>query len=95
MDLSQIWPVYIPIYAWCLAFSECLYAEILKRVLESDWNLLLEDIGIWIPAEVVNKEIDDKPENEEELGIRKSFLTSTYFYYTFLFETCNSEMNNI
>eukprot|EP00268_Persea_americana_P056571 TRINITY_DN668_c1_g2_i7.p1 TRINITY_DN668_c1_g2~~TRINITY_DN668_c1_g2_i7.p1 ORF type:complete len:173 (-),score=35.67 TRINITY_DN668_c1_g2_i7:236-754(-) len=41
--------------------------EILKRVLESDWNLLLEDIGIWIPAEVVNKEIDDKPENEEEL----------------------------
>lgn len=42
-------------------------AKILKRVLESDWNLLLEDIGIWIPAEVVNKEIDDKPENEEEL----------------------------
>ncbi|RWR92532.1 hypothetical protein CKAN_02174600 [Cinnamomum micranthum f. kanehirae] len=42
-------------------------AKLLKRVLESDWNLLLEDIGIWIPAEVVNKEIDDKPENEEEL----------------------------
>lgn len=88
MDLSQIWPVYmnIPIYAWCLAFSECLYAEILKRVLESDWNLLLEDIGIWIPAEVVNKEIDDKPENEEELGMRKIFLMSILFSYIFLSE---------
>lgn len=68
-------------YPRCLVFSECLFAEILERVLESEWNLLLEDIGLWIPAEFVNKESDDKPENEEELGIRKFFLYLFIYYY--------------
>ncbi|CAA6659446.1 unnamed protein product [Spirodela intermedia] len=45
------------------SFQEALA---LKRAFESDWLMLLEDIGLWIPVEVVNKEIDDKPEDEEE-----------------------------
>lgn len=40
----------------------------LVRALESDWAVLSEEIGLWIPAEVINKEHDDKPEGEEELG---------------------------
>ncbi|KAL6960288.1 hypothetical protein U1Q18_042605 [Sarracenia purpurea var. burkii] len=43
----------------------------LARALESDWNQLLEDIGLWIPVEVNNEEHDDKPEGaidfEEEI----------------------------
>lgn len=38
------------------------------KALESDWAVLLEEIGLWIPSEVINKEHDDKPEGEEELG---------------------------
>ncbi|MQL84876.1 hypothetical protein Taro_017395 [Colocasia esculenta] len=41
-------------------------AKALKRAIESDWLMLLEEVGLWIPAEVVNKEINDKPENEQE-----------------------------
>ena len=40
----------------------------LVRALHSDWAVLSEEIGLWIPAEVVNKEHDDKPEGAEELG---------------------------
>ncbi|KAG2666403.1 hypothetical protein I3843_15G056800 [Carya illinoinensis] len=39
----------------------------LVRALESDWALLSEEIGLWMAAEVINKEHDDKPEGEEEL----------------------------
>ncbi|KAG7941512.1 hypothetical protein I3843_16G048200 [Carya illinoinensis] len=42
-------------------------AMMLVRALESDWAVLSEEIGLWIPAEVINKENDDKPEGEEEL----------------------------
>ncbi|GMY28628.1 hypothetical protein FCV25MIE_23870 [Fagus crenata] len=42
-------------------------AEMLVRALHSDWAVLSEEIGLWIPAEVVNKEHDDKPEGAEEL----------------------------
>lgn len=41
-------------------------AKILVRGLESDWAMLLEEIGLWIPAEFINKEHNDKPEGEEE-----------------------------
>ncbi|MQL68312.1 hypothetical protein Taro_000560, partial [Colocasia esculenta] len=44
------------------------FLEALKRAIESDWLMLLEEVGLWIPAEVVNKEIDDKPEKEQEPG---------------------------
>lgn len=38
----------------------------LVKALESDWTVLLEDMGLWIPAEIVNTEHHDKPEGEEE-----------------------------
>ncbi|KAJ4764876.1 hypothetical protein LUZ62_075251 [Rhynchospora pubera] len=41
-------------------------AEMLKSALESNWHILMEDIGIWIPTNVTNPEHDDKPENEPE-----------------------------
>lgn len=42
--------------------------ELLVRALESNWAVLSEEIGLWIPAEIDNREHDDKPEGEEELG---------------------------
>ncbi|KAL6912088.1 hypothetical protein ACP4OV_000893 [Aristida adscensionis] len=41
-------------------------ARMLKRTLEFNWLVLMEDIGLWIPPEVTNTEHDDKPENEPE-----------------------------
>ncbi|KAJ6685914.1 hypothetical protein OIU79_015844 [Salix purpurea] len=41
-------------------------AGILVRALESDWAVLSENIGLWVPAEVIHQEHDDKPEGEEE-----------------------------
>nr|CAB3467456.1 unnamed protein product [Digitaria exilis] len=39
---------------------------ILKRALEFNWRMLLEDIGLWIPPTVYHIEHDDKLENELE-----------------------------
>lgn len=41
----------------------------LVRVLESDWDALSGEIGLWIPSEITQRE-HDKPEGaeEEELG---------------------------
>ncbi|KAK8691983.1 hypothetical protein V6N13_075469 [Hibiscus sabdariffa] len=41
-------------------------AEMLVKVLESNWAALSEDIGLWIPSEVINQEHDDKPEGVED-----------------------------
>jgi len=38
----------------------------LKRVLDFNWRMLLEDIGLWIPPTVYHIEHDDKPENVQE-----------------------------
>lgn len=43
-------------------------AKMLETALESDWYTILEDIGLWMPADVINNEIDDKPENDNELA---------------------------
>lgn len=43
----------------------------LQRVFESNWPLLLEDIGLWLPPDIINTENNDKPENDQDLG--KSF----------------------
>lgn len=42
-------------------------AKILEKALESNWLMLLEDIGLWMPADVVNKDNNNKPDNEPEL----------------------------
>ncbi|KAF5747059.1 hypothetical protein HS088_TW06G01237 [Tripterygium wilfordii] len=41
-------------------------AGMLVRALESDWAGLLEEIGLWIPAQIIHQEHDDKPEGAEE-----------------------------
>ncbi|PKA49144.1 hypothetical protein AXF42_Ash010829 [Apostasia shenzhenica] len=41
-------------------------ANILARALESDRKKFLEDIGLWIPSETNNYEINDNPENATE-----------------------------
>ncbi|KAF8660828.1 hypothetical protein HU200_057417 [Digitaria exilis] len=41
-------------------------SRILKRALEFNWRMLLEDIGLWIPPTVYHIEHDDKLENELE-----------------------------
>ncbi|KAL0872680.1 hypothetical protein Bca101_022385 [Brassica carinata] len=41
-------------------------AGMLVRALEMEWDVLSEEIGFWLPAEVHNEEHDDKPEGEEE-----------------------------
>lgn len=43
----------------------------LKRALKTNWPSLMEEIGLWMPTSVINKEHDDKPENEQDIG--KSF----------------------
>lgn len=45
-----------------------LLAGLLARALEDDWGELSEEIGLWIPVQITNKEHDDKPEGEVELG---------------------------
>ncbi|CAM0148294.1 unnamed protein product [Urochloa decumbens] len=40
--------------------------RLLKRALEFNWHMLMEDIGLWIPEEVIHTVHDDKPENEPE-----------------------------
>ncbi|XP_058786219.1 uncharacterized protein LOC131660879 [Vicia villosa] len=39
---------------------------VILRALESDWDALCEEIGLWIPAQIVIEEHDDKPEGREE-----------------------------
>lgn len=51
----------------------------LVRALESNWAVLSEEIGPWIPPEIINKEHDDKPEGEEEGNV----LISTVVMFLF------------
>lgn len=44
------------------------FLGMLLRALESDWDELCEEIGLWIPAQVVNEEHDDKPAGTEDFG---------------------------
>ena len=57
----------------------------LVRALESNWAVLSEEIGLWIPPEIGNEEHDDKPEGEEESG---NILISTRS--NILFFNCSS-----
>ncbi|KAK6938706.1 hypothetical protein RJ641_032214 [Dillenia turbinata] len=41
---------------------------VLVRALEVNWARLLEEIGVYMPVDVVHKEHDDKPEGAEEIG---------------------------
>ncbi|RYR41488.1 hypothetical protein Ahy_A08g037890 isoform C [Arachis hypogaea] len=54
-------------------------AGMLARALESDWAAICEEIGLWIPVQVVNTEHEDKPEGAEGFGI---IHISSLFYYS-------------
>ncbi|GAB4839370.1 hypothetical protein Ancab_028895 [Ancistrocladus abbreviatus] len=43
-------------------------AVVLARAMsmDSNWSFLLEEMGLWIPTEITNKEHDDKPEGADE-----------------------------
>ncbi|OAY22867.1 uncharacterized protein LOC110606048 [Manihot esculenta] len=41
-------------------------ARMLVRALDSDFAVLSENIGLWIPVEIISQEHDDKPEGEED-----------------------------
>ncbi|XP_043812488.1 uncharacterized protein LOC110615428 isoform X2 [Manihot esculenta] len=40
--------------------------RMLIKALDSDWAVLSENIGLWMPTEIINQEHDDKPEGEED-----------------------------
>ncbi|KAK6939583.1 hypothetical protein RJ641_029114 [Dillenia turbinata] len=42
-------------------------AGMLVRTLEDNWAKLLEEIGVYMPVDIVHKEHDDKPEGAEEI----------------------------
>lgn len=44
------------------------FVGMLVKALESNWAALSEEIGLWIPTEVINEEHDDKPEGVEDTG---------------------------
>lgn len=41
-------------------------AGMLARALESNWAEVTQEIGLWIPVEIINNVHDDKPEGEED-----------------------------
>ncbi|GAU15402.1 hypothetical protein TSUD_04720 [Trifolium subterraneum] len=41
-------------------------AGMLVKALESDWAVLAEEIGLWIPVEVMNEEHNDKPDGADD-----------------------------
>ncbi|XP_042381905.1 uncharacterized protein LOC121974755 [Zingiber officinale] len=43
------------------------FIEMLKQALVTNWHVLMEGIGFWIAANVMNTEHDDKPENETDI----------------------------
>ncbi|KAG6533033.1 hypothetical protein ZIOFF_006893 [Zingiber officinale] len=45
------------------------FIEMLKQALVTNWHVLMEGIGFWIAANVMNTEHDDKPENETDIAV--------------------------
>lgn len=41
--------------------------KMLRGALESDWDMLLEYLGVWMPQEIANKEPDGDPRGYEDL----------------------------
>lgn len=66
------------------------------RALSSDWVELAEEIGLWIPVKIINKEHDDKPEGAEDLGnnLTFPFLCLKIKTHCFLLGTSNKLMND-
>lgn len=50
------------------------------NALESNWAVLLEEIGLWIPSEITINEHDDRPEGEEESGMYLFSSSGPFFF---------------
>lgn len=70
MNALQIFDTFIPDIYFNLLLG------MLVKALESDWAVLAEEIGLWIPVEVANVEHNDKPDGVEDLGNRLGNLIS-------------------
>lgn len=46
----------------------------LASALGSGWAEFSEEIGLWIPLQIIHKEHDDKPEGVEEFGNHSIFV---------------------
>jgi hypothetical protein len=57
------------------------YLGMLKRALELNWRMLMDDIGLWIPVSVWHTEHDDKPENEPEGYFLYTICVAAIFLY--------------
>ncbi|KAK9028774.1 hypothetical protein V6N11_025921 [Hibiscus sabdariffa] len=49
-------------------------AGVLANALESNWAVLSEEIGLWIPTKITNQEHDDKPEGVEDTEDEEQIL---------------------
>lgn len=56
-----------------------LLIGMLLRALESDWDVLCKEVGLWIPAQLVNEEHDDNPEGREDFGNISFFSQYSFF----------------
>jgi hypothetical protein len=56
-------------------------SRMLKRALELNWRMLMDDIGLWIPVSVWHTEHDDKPENEPEGYFLYTICVAAIFLY--------------
>ncbi|CAN1776558.1 hypothetical protein LINPERHAP1_LOCUS13688 [Linum perenne] len=55
------------LYASLYLYSDNDFVHgVLVKALESDWAVLSENIGLWIPSELTNSEHDDRPDGQEE-----------------------------
>lgn len=61
-------------------------AGILVKALGPGWAHFSEEIGLWLPVEIINKEHDDKPEGAEDLG------TDLPFHF-FIFMSLHQELH--
>lgn len=67
-------------------FSIICLAGAVSIALGSDWSELSEEIGLWIPVEIVNNEQVGNPKSEEELG---NYLLDCQFSVLIIFVSFN------
>lgn len=80
--------IYVISQPWWLFLNSLLgFVEMLKQALETNWSLLMEGIGLWIPSNVINTQHDDKPQDEPDFGkfvYFKSLIICSAFTFSVL-----------
>lgn len=57
----------------------------LTRAIDTGWNQLLEEIGLWMPLEIINKEYNDKPQGAKDYGNQDFIYLFNILSILFLF----------